>query len=494
LRQACLTTLTNKGVCEVRVFALGCCAVSASEPRHFDLNIERVLEHWTVAHALREIIANALDEQALTGTAEPTISHDAQGVWHIRDYGRGLRYEHLTQNEDKEKLRRTDQVIGKFGVGLKDALATFDRHGVGLTMRSRHADISIEQSPKHGFEDIRTLHALIAPPSDAGLVGTDVALAGLSDTDMETARSFFLRYAGDDVLDTTDYGLVLRPRGTVGRIYVNGLLVAEEDNFLFSYNVTNLSAALRRALNRERANVGRGAYSDRVKAILLASSAESVAETLADELARFEHGQTHDELQWIDVQIHACKLLAAASKVVFITAQQMHANGNLVDYARADGNKVVVVPNTLAAKLRGLKDAHGQPIRDLDEFYREWDSSFTFNFVQPGQLTPAERVVFEQTNAIIGLLNSKYGVRVSQVLISETMRVDRGGYEFTGLWRPEDRSIVIKRNQLRTLRQYAGSLLHELTHGATGTTDRTLEFEDALTRVLGGVAETALLP
>jgi hypothetical protein len=33
----------------------------------FDLNIERVLENWTVAHALREVIANALDEQALTG-------------------------------------------------------------------------------------------------------------------------------------------------------------------------------------------------------------------------------------------------------------------------------------------------------------------------------------------------------------------------------------------------------------------------------------------
>jgi hypothetical protein len=33
-----------------------------NEIRQFDLNIERVLEHWTVAHALREIIANALDE------------------------------------------------------------------------------------------------------------------------------------------------------------------------------------------------------------------------------------------------------------------------------------------------------------------------------------------------------------------------------------------------------------------------------------------------
>ena len=63
--------------------------------REFDLNIERVLENWTVAHALREVIANALDEQALTGTAEPQIFADAEDRWHIRDWGRGLRYEHL---------------------------------------------------------------------------------------------------------------------------------------------------------------------------------------------------------------------------------------------------------------------------------------------------------------------------------------------------------------------------------------------------------------
>ena len=67
--------------------------------REFDLNIERVLENWTVAHALREVIANALDEQALTGTSEPEIFQDGEGRWHIRDWGRGLRYEHLTQNE-----------------------------------------------------------------------------------------------------------------------------------------------------------------------------------------------------------------------------------------------------------------------------------------------------------------------------------------------------------------------------------------------------------
>jgi len=42
----------------------------------FDLNVERVLEHWTSVFAMRELIANALDEAALTGTAEPEIARD----------------------------------------------------------------------------------------------------------------------------------------------------------------------------------------------------------------------------------------------------------------------------------------------------------------------------------------------------------------------------------------------------------------------------------
>jgi len=457
----------------------------------FDLNIERVLEHWSVAHAVREVIANALDEQALTGTRDPEITKDPHGAWHIRDYGRGIRYEHLTQKENREKLRRPDEVIGKFGVGLKDGLATFDRHRIDIRIRSQYGDIAIGKVPKHGFEDIRTLHALISEPSDSKMVGTDVVLTGVKDEDIRKAKSFFLQYAGEEVLECTPNGSVLRHRGKTASIYVNGLLVAEEENFLFSYNVTKLSAALRRALNRERTNVGRGAYTDRVKAILLASSAPAVADALAEELARFEYGRTHDELQWMDVQIHACRVLNAAEEVVFVTSQQMFNNSKLVDYAKADGYRVVVVPVALAAKLPGLKDAHGESVRDLDVFYQEWDDSFTFSFIDPDQLDPPERVVFDQTRRIMTLFGRKRP-RVSKVLISETMRVDRSGCEFAGLWRPEDRSIVIKRDQLQGLPSYAGTLLHELTHAATGTDDRTLEFEEALTRLLGHVAKAAI--
>ena len=53
----------------------------------FDLNIEKVLEHWTVPFAIRELIANALDEQALTRTADPAIFKDAAGDWHVSRRG-----------------------------------------------------------------------------------------------------------------------------------------------------------------------------------------------------------------------------------------------------------------------------------------------------------------------------------------------------------------------------------------------------------------------
>src|SRR5258708_33001379 len=218
--------------------------------REFDLNIERVLENWTVAHALREVIANALDEQALTGTREPQISQDGEGRWHVRDWGRGLRYEHLTQNENREKLAHPDVVVGKFGVGLKDALATFDRNRISVSIKSKNGDITTGKQAKHGFTDIKTLHALISDPADPDFVGTEFIFYGdrLGEKQVEEAKGLFLHYAGDKVIGTTHAGAVLRPADgkARARIYVNALRLAEADNFLSSSNITSPTKALRR--------------------------------------------------------------------------------------------------------------------------------------------------------------------------------------------------------------------------------------------------------
>lgn len=459
-----------------------------SAAREFDLNIEQVLENWTVAHAIRELIANALDEAALTCTPEPEIAKDRAGRWRIRDRGRGLRYEHLTQNENPEKLANPQKVVGKFGVGLKDALATFDRHGIGVRIRSRFGDISTAKQHKHGFDDVTTLHAVIEPPSDADFTGTDVALTGVADADIDAAKALFRHYAGDEVLEETAFGLVLRRPKAAARIYVNGLRVAEEQNYLFSYDITSPTKALRAALNRERSNVGRTAYTDRVKAIVLAATSEAVANELAEDLSRFESGSWHDEVQLVDVGVHACRVLNASGRVIFLTPAELNSAREFVDRARDDGYRVVVVPQNIRRKLAGLKDITGAPMVDLDRYRAQWNESFQFSFVDPAELSAAERAIFERSDAILALVGGR-PKQVEQILISTTMRLGATGYaEAAGLWEPKERRIVIKRGQLRSLLAYAGTLLHEVAHATSGTPDISAGFEDALTAELGELA------
>ena len=112
------------------------------------------------------------------------------GAWFVRDGGRGIRYTHLTQNENQEKLG-SPLVIGRFGIGLKDALATFERHGVNARIRSRFGTISTHKSAKHGFGDILTLHAIIEDPLDPAFVGTEFELEGVEDKEMEAARACY---------------------------------------------------------------------------------------------------------------------------------------------------------------------------------------------------------------------------------------------------------------------------------------------------------------
>ncbi len=452
--------------------------------RKFDLNIEEILEDWEVCHAIREIIANAIDEQLLTKTKDIEIFQDKQKWWHIRDYGRGLEYEHLTQRENDEKLTNP-HVIGKFGIGLKDALATFDRKGVEVLIKSKFGDITLGKSEKHDFEDIETLHAYVTAPSDEDFVGTEFILKGVSKKDMSDAKNLFLLFSGDKILEETKYGSVLSKRGDIGRIYVNGVRVAEEDNFLFSYNITSLTAAIRKAMNRERTNVGRSAYSDRVKSILLNCKTTQVAGPLVNDLRNYHLGTLHDELNWIDVQEHAVKTLSALSRSVFLTSRQSMTAGTVVDEAIHAGYEIVTIPERLGDRIRGQVDISGNLIRDISQFVKEISDSFEFEYIDKKDLTAAERKVYGITGKIFQLLGGKPS-QIKMISISETMRKESESFqEADGVWISSEGHIICKRTTLESYELYAGVLLHEVAHAISGASDISRAFELELTRLLG---------
>jgi hypothetical protein len=266
------------------------------------------------------------------------------------------------------------------------------------------------------------------------------------------------------------------------------MLVAEEENFAFSYNVTSLTAAMRKALNRERTNVGRTAYSDRVKQMLLASKAPAVADILARELVKIEAGTSHDEVKWTDVAVHACQILNTSGEVIFVTASDLVFHKDAIDQAQSDGLNIVTVPDNIKSSLQGVADLEGNPVRDLSVYQSEWEQSFVFKFVTPESLSSNERRIYERWKEIADLVG---GVpkKVKEIKVSETMRPDfLTGSETQGLWDPTSESIIIKRSELGALSDFAGTLLHEIAHARTGYGDISREFENELTEMLGTVA------
>lgn len=458
----------------------------------FDLNIRaEFLEAWLVRHAVRELIANAFDEHALLDIdALPEIERGEDG-WVLRDQGRGIRPQHLTQGESQEKLKSL-RVIGKFGVGLKDALATLHRHGVEATIRTADLSITVEERAKRGLDGVQTLHAVLRRGPTGVTKGTEVHLKGVSDAEVEAAKQEFLAFRDFTVLATSPWGEVLA-RPALGRapVFVRGVRVAWEDRFLFSYNVRRLTPAMKKALNRERSHLPRAAYEDAVRAMLVESREPEVTALLAREVRRLEGSGGAEELGWHEVAVRGCECLASQpQKVVFGSSRQFQRNPDVVDEARREGFGTLTVKAKVAKALETATDDLGRWVMTLSRFQKE-RAMYQFEFVDPSELTDAEAEVFARAEEVAGLLGLTLARRV-EVRISETIRSeDSKEFRPVGLWQPGLRRIVIKRCQLGGFEDFAGTLLHELVHAVTGRGDVDREFEGGLTRALGEVAAQA---
>ena len=456
------------------------------ETREFDLNIEKILENWEVYHAIREIIANAIDEQIITNTQQIQIIKTDDNCWHVIDYGRGINYSHLTQNENIEKLNNP-KLIGKFGIGLKDALATLHRNNIIVRITSRYGAIELKEVAKNGFNDIITLHAVISPPSDPNMIGTDFCLFGCLDEDIEKAKSLFLAFSNEKILEKTKIGYIIENNKGCANIYINGVKVAEEENFLFSYNITSLTSKIKKELNRERTNVGRTAYTDRIKDILLSCSNEQVIKTFCLDLNSYGSGLIHDELNWKNVQLYFSKQLNNINnKVVFVSRDDYDNNVESLDELKMDGYEPVFVSKEIIESMNDQNSNNTDitPFSTVQQYLNDKKKNFEPIIIDFDKLTIKEIQVYEKTEKILELIGGK-PKNVNNIFITEKLYKDDNSFKTLGLWNPEKNTIYILRTQLNSISDYAGTLLHECVHAISGADDITRSFENQLTNLIG---------
>lgn len=460
--------------------------------KEFDLNIEKILENWEVYHAIREIIANALDEQQITKTKDIQIFNTGS-EWHIRDFGRGLNYHHLTQNENIEKTNNS-KLIGRFGIGLKDALATLYRHNVEIKIVSKFGTIMLKELSKADFSDIKTLHAVILPTEDSSMIGTDFILKGCCTEDISKAKSLFFIFSNETILETTSYGQVISKDSEYSNIYINGLKIAEESNFLFSYNITALNKQIIKALNRERTNVGRSAYGDRIKSILTACNNSYVLNTLISDLEKISLGTNHDEISWTDVSLYTTKKMSSKQKdITFISAQEAVEAPDLVDKIMTEGYKPVVLPNNIINKIDNYnRDAEtDSKVNTILNFTENERKNKNIIPLRENELTSKELSIAYQTKKILSLIGGR-PKNVQKIVLSEEIYTSELLSSTVGLWENDKNRIVIKRSQLESLSAYAGTLLHECIHALSGASDVSRQFEIELTSLIGDIAEKYL--
>lgn len=453
--------------------------------RNFDLNIQDVLEDWVISDAIREIISNALDEYLLT-KSNPIEVAWSNGTLAIKDFGRGISYEHFTQNENSEKLNNPE-VIGKFGVGLKDALATLYRHNVEVSIESKNAFVTLNQSSKSGFEDVVTLQAVISEPRDQRFIGTEFILKEISKNDLELAKQNFLYFNKPTLLEKNEYGEVYERSDDKSYIYINGVRVSEEENFLFSYNITKKNAAINKALNRERTNVGRSAYTQSIKNILLNSKSKSTINRIVSNL---KENQQKDELGWKEIERYAVLKANELLNVTFIShSSYFEMPTSQREELERNNKELIFVKDSTYDSLPDT-DSSGTPIMTAHEVFRQDSKKYEYSFIDYSDLLPKEKHLLSLIPKIIQYLGyDKY--YVDRIRISESINPYDALTHAAGLYRshPFD-DIIIKRSQLANLDDFLGTVIHELVHANLGLDDVTREFESELTNIIGKLAKS----
>lgn len=453
--------------------------------RKFDLNIEKILDNWEIYHAIREIISNALDEMILTQTRMVDIFKDEEGFWHIKDFGRGLKHQHLTQNENEEK-KSCKNVIGKFGVGLKDALAVLYKNNVPVTILSQYGDITLEMCEKEGFSDTITLHAVINRPSDDKRIGTEFIIK-VSDEDINKAKALFLIFSGRIPLDKTNYGEIYERASTeCAYIYAHGVKIAEEPDYLFDYNIVKTNTALEKSLNRERTAVGRTAYSELIKKTLLSAKTDSVMKNLIDELKKIPFGTNCAEISLTDVQVHAIKTYNEQKNLVFVSTLDSYTMSNDdKEKIKESGREVVIIPDSIFEKVKNMVDGSGKEIGTFETVVKEYNDNFQYQFIEEDCLAMDEQKILTHKDFVFSMYGDKK--YQNKVRISNNINEMLSG-DTLGVYDPSIDEIIIKRDALKNSSKFCEVLFHELVHATTGYPDNDRRFENELGSIIGNLS------
>ena len=342
-----------------------------------DLNIgQSYLSEWTEGMAIRELIANAIDE---TSDGKIDIKKVDENKWSIINKGKEIQPDNFVIKEGGKSNSKGK--IGKFGIGLKDAIAVLSIRGVNIRIIT--SDYEYKPIFKRKSRLINEYSLFIRMYKNKRLwKGTEIILENCLDSYIENAKSYFLNYIGNyKVVDKTEYGEILLEENKYknGTIYLNGIKIAYENTFLYSYNIKIEDDTLKKGISRERVNLGRDIYKESVKRIIKSAKSDDVLYKYYEKMIKSSDGTLRGELVYTVTQLRVIEyIIKHRINAVIFPTERSGRIGNLYNELSFNGRvKIIVLSNGYYKRLKDYEELIDSNI--IADYYKSAFKEITFN-------------------------------------------------------------------------------------------------------------------
>lgn len=411
----------------------------------------RYQDAWGAVEALRELIQEAMDAKAKFGCRVRISWIRGRAV--IEDDGPGFDRSALALGNSGK--RGDGSMIGQFGEGMKLALLVLARSGREALAETAGFSVApfLARDPALGCE---TLH--LSVKENCRVRGTRFEVQA-SEEELAQACKFFLALDPDRPRPVSPrYPVVMMPGG---RVYVNGVLAAEQPDLAFSYALSGEAA---KALqNRDRSVVAAGGLRKALSSVWDLAPA-SVLEALFRTVGKgacFEHGVGFSPIS------RAAR--AAAVRVWGPRAAQIDADDPLANSYLASLGFVLVddlpwvwrLSLSACGALPYASKAAGQVRQRSRRVLRQRD------------LTEEERSNLKFAVKVVGRHVAPPGrlVLVDQLFL--------GGGPVLGTCDMRSGKITISRKALQTQSTAVAVVTHEVLHRVSGAGDCSRGFQEA---------------
>jgi hypothetical protein len=395
-----------------------------------DLNIGKsCLDNWEICHAIRELIANAVDEHIHCDIKKTIEIIQDNNNFQIIDFGRGLQQRDFIQQTNKSKIT-DNKYIGQFGIGLKDSLGVLCKNNIKVNILTNRYKFKPVYHEKTGLLN-ETLHIEVYDNNNGDVKdGTKIVLFNIEKKDMDLAKNYFLNYT------TLKHSILYESTESIYEfdkkqfIFVNGMKTCETSTATyFSYDIKKTKDIMK-SLNRDRDDKEFGLFKDDIRNILQninLFNERKIKNNFLEKIINILSKKDLKEFEQIDVIRKILKQLNDQNKYVFVDIlDKIKINKKkLIDKFKekqrtviflGEGIKKKLYTNIKMDKKTNIKELYGYKIfKDCD------DDLYTLN--HPDMFPPCKKdtIIIKIKDLINGLkekLSFDIPKKVENVLIN----------------------------------------------------------------------------